>query len=275
MIRGFYTAASGMLLGLRQQDAVAENMANSSTIGYKAEQMSQIAFGAVLARSVGQGEGPLSQSSDRIIGNIGTGAYVDKTRTFLAQGPDRLTGAPLDAMMRGDGFFAVQMEAGTRYTRDGHFKRNDANVLVNAKGNPILDVNGATITVDSDNVRIKSDGGIYRLVPTIVTNPDGTQGSQNREEFVARLQVVSIAAEDLIRGGETQFAVRPNSAITPVDFTTGATTVLQGSLEEANVAVNETSTDMFSLARTFQASQRVFGIIGESLQAAVKEVGRV
>ena len=48
MIRGLYTAASGMLLGLRQQDVVADNMANSSTIGYKAEQASQVAFGNVL-----------------------------------------------------------------------------------------------------------------------------------------------------------------------------------------------------------------------------------
>lgn len=275
MITGLYTAASGMLLGLRQQDVVAENMANSNTIGYKAEQSSQSAFGNVLARSVGTSEGPLPQSSDRIIGSYGTGAYVDKTRTFLAQGSDRLTGAPLDAMVRGDGFFAVQMPDGIRYTRDGHFSRNDLDVLVNAKGNPLLDTAGNTITVTSDHIRIKSDGGIYRLVPTVVTNADGTEGSEDREEFVARLQVVSIDAAGLVRGGDTQFAIEAGTAVTPIDFTTGETTVLQGALEEANVAVNETTTDMFSLARTFEASQKVFATISESLLAAVKEVGRV
>jgi len=148
-------------------------------------------------------------------------------------------------------------------------------VLVNAKGNPILDVAGNPITVETDRVRIKSDGGIYRLVPTTVTNPDGTQGRQDREEFLAQLQIVNIAAEDLVRGGETQFAIRDGAAVTPVDFTEGGSTVIQGSLEEANVAVNENATDMFSLARTFEASQKVFGIISESLQAAVKDVGRV
>lgn len=275
MIRGLYTAASGMLLGLRQQDVVADNMANSSTIGYKAEQSSQVAFGNVLARSVGAGRGPLSLSSDRNIGSFGTGAYVDKTRTFLAQGSDRLTGAPLDAMIRGDGFFAVQMPDGIRYTRDGHLARNDANMLVNAKGHSILDTNGQAITVETDRVRIKSDGGLYRLVPTEITNPDGTKGMQNREEFVARLRVVNIAAEDLVRGGDTQFVARGGAAITPIDFTQGATTVLQGALEEANVAVNETATDMFSLARTFEASQKVFSTISESLESAVKDVGRV
>ncbi len=276
MIRGLYTAASGMLLGLRQQDVVADNMANSSTIGYKAEQSSQVAFGNVLARSVGGAQGPMSLSSDRIIGAFGTGAYVDKTRTFLAQGSDRLTGAPLDAMVRGDGFFAVQMPDGVRYTRDGHFSRNDADTLVNSKGNAILNTDGQPITVNTDRVRIKSDGGIYRLVPTTVTNADGTQGREDREEFVARLQVVTIAAEDLVRGGDTQFMARGGAVITPAVFTEdGNTTILQGALEEANVAVNETATDMFSLARTFEASQKVFATISESLQAAVKEVGRV
>jgi len=276
MIRGLYTAASGMLLGLRQQDVVADNMANSSTIGYKAEQASQVAFGNVLARSVGQSGGALSQSSDRIIGSFGTGAYVDKTRTFLAQGSDRITGAPLDAMVRGDGFFAVQMPDGIRYTRDGHLSRNDANTLINSKGHAILDVNSQPITVDTDNVRIKSDGSLYRLVPTRVANPDGTESTQNLEELVAQLQVVNIAAEDLVRGGDTQFVAKAGAAITPVVFTEdGNTTIIQGALEEANVAVNETATDMFSLARTFEASQKVFATISESLQAAVKEVGKV
>lgn len=276
MIRGLYTAASGMLLGLRQQDVVADNMANSSTIGYKAEQSAQVAFGNVLARSVGGAKGPISLSSDRIIGSFGTGAYVDKTRTFLAQGSDRLTGAPLDAMVRGDGFFAVQMPDGVRYTRDGHFARNDLNVLVNSKGHAVLDTNGQQITVDTDRVRIKSDGGLYRLVPTRVTNADGTEGSQDREEFLARLQVVTIAAQDLVRGGDTQFMARGGAVVTPAVFAEGGnTTILQGALEEANVAVNETATDMFSLARTFEASQKVFATISESLQAAVKEVGKV
>lgn len=276
MIRGLYSAASGMLLGLRQQDVVAENMANSSTVGYKAEQSSQAAFGNVLARSVKSTAGSLvAFSSNRTIGSFGTGAYVDKTRTFLAQGSDRLTGAPLDAMVRGDGFFAISMPDGVRYTRDGHFARDDQNTLVNAKGHPVLDTNGQQITVDTDRVRIKSDGGIYRLVPSVVTNADGTQGRQDREEFVAQLQVVEIDAPNLVRAGDTQFAVRAGAAITPVDFTQGTNIVLQGALEESNVAVNETTTDMFSLARTFEASQKVFGTISESLLAAVKDVGRV
>ena len=275
MISGLYAAASGMLLGLRQQNVVAENMANSSTIGYKAEQSSQVAFGSVLARSVGAATGPWSRSSDRIIGEFGTGAYVDKTRTFLAQGSDRLTSAPLDAMVRGDGFFAVQMDDGIRYTRDGHFSRNETNLLVNAKGRSILDVDGKPIAVDTDRVRIKSDGSLYRLVPTTVTRPGGKQEREDKEEFVARLQVVNIAAENLVRGGDTQFVAKPGAAIEQIDFTKGGSTVLQGALEESNVAVNETATDMFSLARTFEASQKVFGTINESLLAAVKDVGRV
>ena len=275
MIRGLYTAASGMLLGLRQQDALAENMANASTVGYKAEQTSQSAFGNLLARRIGAGVLPFARASNRVIGGFGSGAYIDKTRTLMAQGAERATGSLLDVMVRGDGFFAVQTPDGTRYTRDGHLDRDDQNVLINTDGNAMLDVSGQTITLLSDHVRIKTDGGIYNLIPTEVKGADGSVSRQDREEFVAQLQVVTLPVEALVRAGDTQFAVAADVTVTPVDPAAGSTFVLQGSLEEANVAVNEAATQMFSLARTFEASQHVFTTINETLQSAVRDVGRV
>jgi flagellar basal-body rod protein FlgF len=275
MIRGLYNAASGMLLGLRQQDVIAENMANASTVGYKAEQSSQSAFGNLLARRIGVGTGPFAGAFTRIIGGLGSGAYIDKTRTSLVQGAERTTASPLDVMVRGDGFFVVQTPDGVRYTRDGHLDRDSQNVLINANGNPVLDVGGQTITLSTDHVRIKPDGGIYNLVPTDVKQSDGSVTREDREEFVAQLQVVTLPVAALVRAGDTQFAVDPGVTPTPVDPAAGTTAVLQGSLEEGNVVVGNTVTQMVSLARTFEASQHVFTTINETLESAVRDVGRV
>lgn len=275
MIRGLYAAASGMLLGLRQQDVIAGNMANSSTVGYKAEQSTQTAFGNLLARSIGERAEPLPRRSERVIGGFGTGSYIDQRRTVLTQGADRVTAATLDVLVNGDGFLAVEAPGGVRYTRDGHMERDDQGRLVNSDRSPVLDVAGQPIVLDSDHVRIKADGMIYRLVPTDTTQPDGTVTHEEREEFVAQLQVVSIAATELVRAGDTQFMLAPNGAATPVNFLDGKTAIVQGALEEANVAVGEVATQMFSLARTFEASQRVFTTINDTLQTAVRDVGKV
>ncbi len=274
MIRGLYTAASGMLLGLRQQDVLAENMANSSTVGYKAEASSQSAFGAILASSVGDKLSPIPGSDQRVIGRFGTGAFIDKTRIVMSQGADRPTGAPLDVMVRGEGFLVEQTPNGVRYTRDGHMARNDANILVNSHGGQVLDTAGNPIKVDTDNVRIKSDGNIYRLVPTETKLSDGTLSHVNTEELIAQLQVVTLPTAALVRAGDSQFSIAPGTQTTPANMTDGSTYIVQGTLEEGNVAVNDTATDMFSLARVFSASQKVFSTINETLQTAVHDIGR-
>ena len=95
------------------------------------------------------------------------------------------------------------------------------------------------------------------------------------EEFVAQIQVVEIAAEDLVRAGDTQFTVRPGGAVTPLDLQEEPTVILQGALEEANVDVGHTATQLYTHARTFNASQSVFTTINQTLQSAVRDIGRL
>ncbi len=275
MIRSLYTAASGMLLGLRQQDVVADNIANSSTVGYKADQSAQTAFSGVLARRVTPAGGPVPGRVDEVIGQVGTGAFVENVRTYLGQGAERETGASLDIMVRGDGFFVVQTDEGVRYTRDGHLDRDEQQRLISADGGRILDVDGNEILLDTDKVRVKPDGSIFRLVTTEIPQADGSVAFDTTEEFVAQLQVVNLLADDLIRAGSSKFTVVGGAEITPVDFTTGGTFILQGSLEEANVNIGQTASQMYSLARTYQSNQRIFQEVNKTLQTAVTDLGRV
>lgn len=275
MIRALYTAASGMLLGLRQQDVVADNIANASTVGYKADQSAQTAFAGVLARRSVPNPGPVPGRFDEVIGQVGTGAFVENVRTFLGQGAERETGAALDVMIRGDGFFVVETEEGVRYTRDGHFDRDEDGTLISADGAFILDENGQRITLESDKVRIRMDGEIVELIETPVPQPDGSTFIDVTESPIARLQLVNLQAEDLIRAGDSKFTVPPGAAVTPVDLEAGGTFLIQGSLEEANVNVGQTATTMYSVARTFSSSQRVFTEINKTLDTAVSDLGRL
>ena len=112
MDRGLYIAASGMLAEQVRQDQIANDLANGSTPGYKADRTTQQSFGELLLTNSVTG------------GTIGTATTaVQVTGVVTNFKPQALndTGEPLDFAINGDGFFAVQTDAGTRYTRNGQF----------------------------------------------------------------------------------------------------------------------------------------------------------
>ena len=114
MERGLYIAASGMVAEQVRQDQIANDLANSSTPGYKADRVTQRAFADLL----------LQQHRDRPGGRPARhGARTDRMVTDLSPQPLRETGEPLDLAIAGDGWFAVQTAQGTRYTRNGQFTR--------------------------------------------------------------------------------------------------------------------------------------------------------
>jgi len=129
MERGLYIAASGMLAEMARQDQLANELANASTPGYKADRVAQRAFGDLL----------LSDSADgSTIGPLGSGAAVDKQETDLRQQALRDTGEPLDLAIQGDGWFGVRTSSGVRYTRNGAFKADAKGDLVDQLGNQVL-----------------------------------------------------------------------------------------------------------------------------------------
>jgi flagellar basal-body rod protein FlgG len=140
MERGLYIAASGMLAESVRQDLIANDLANASTPGYKADRVAERSFGALL---LGQQGGPP-------IGTLGLGTQVAVQVTDLSPGPMKTTGEPLDFAVEGDGFFAVQTGAGVRYTRDGQFSVSQRGTLVTAQGNDVLGPNGNPIRVGAD-----------------------------------------------------------------------------------------------------------------------------
>jgi flagellar basal-body rod protein FlgF len=137
MDRGLYIAASGMLAEQIRQDQIANDLANASTPGYKADRTAQRTFGDLLLANSATGA---------TVGPQSTAVQVDKIVTDFTAKPARETGEPLDFAITGDGFFAVQTAQGTRYTRNGQFALDPQGRLVTAAGDPVLDSGGNAIT---------------------------------------------------------------------------------------------------------------------------------
>jgi flagellar basal-body rod protein FlgF len=143
MDRGLYIAASGMLAEQIRQDQIANDLANASTPGYKADRTSQRTFNDLLLQNSATGA---------TVGPQSTAVEVDRIVTDFTPNPTRDTGEPLDFAIVGEGFFAVQTGQGTRYTRNGQFALDAQGRLVTASGDPVLDANGRTITAANGTV---------------------------------------------------------------------------------------------------------------------------
>ncbi|HET8754819.1 MAG TPA: flagellar hook-basal body protein [Solirubrobacteraceae bacterium] len=156
MDRGLYIAASGMLAEQIRQDQIANDLANASTPGYKADRTSQRTFNELLLANSATGA---------TVGPQSTAVQVDNVQTDFSARPLRQTGEPLDFAIQGDGFFAVQTANGVRYTRNGQFQLDAQARLVTALGAPVLDANGREITAADGTVDPR------RLGVFNVTNP--------------------------------------------------------------------------------------------------------
>ena len=149
MERGLYIAASGMLAEQVRQDQIANDLANSSTSGYKSDRSSQRSFGDLLLENSATGQ---------TIGPLGLGTTIARTVTDLSQAPVRDTGEPLDFAIEGPGFFQVRTPQGIRFTRNGQFMRSAAGFLTDAQGNQVLGQNGRPIAVRQDGTAATNPG---------------------------------------------------------------------------------------------------------------------
>lgn len=239
MDRGLYIAASGMLAEQTRQDQIANDLANSSTPGYKADRSMQASFGSMLLENTASGQA---------IGTLGLGAQITSTYTDLTPAPLKETDEPLDLALDGQGFFAVQTPAGTRYTRDGQLVVDGGGQLATATGYPVLDANGRTIAVGgSDGLEIDTGGAVSR-----------------NGRVLGTLAVVSLTTP--LKQGDTLFAGTPGPR-------PAGTAVRQGFLEGSGVDPTKAMVDMITSLRTYESDQKAISSIDETLQKGIQAGG--
>ena len=239
MDRGLYIAASGMLAEQTRQDQIANDLANASTPGYKADTSVQSSFGSMLLENTATGQ---------VVGPLGMGAQITRVVTDMSPAPLKQTDEPLDVALDGQGFFTVQTPQGTRWTRDGQFVVDGGGRLTTANGFPVLDNAGRQITVGGpDGMTIAADGTITRGGRTIAT-----------------LGVASLT--NPVKQGDTLF----NGTAGPKP---AATVVRQGYLEGSGIDPTTAMVDMITSLRTFESDQKAVTSIEETLQKGISAGG--
>ncbi len=256
MVRGIYTAVSGMELAAARQEAVAQNVANIETPGYRRQRVlgrPQGRFQVYLADA--QGETPL--------GEVTLGVRSGGAETDFSLGSLRRTGRPLHAAIEGEGFFAVQGKEGVFYTRDGSFGLDAQGYLV------LWGVAGR----GGESVRVLGrDGQPLRLSSSIEgevqITPEGSLVAGG--QVVGELRVVRFSEEErraLVRRGKNLFAApSEGEAVTP--------RLRPGYLELANVDPAGEMVEMMALSRIFEACQRAVLAQDGLLERAINEMGR-
>lgn len=273
MLRGFYTAASGMMAQQRRVEMLTNNIANANTPGYKADQAALRAFPELLLSrldetTVPTKEAPRSFPFSAAVGSINTGVYTQELIPNFRQGDIKETGRPTDIALingtlpdaTGTLFFVVQNENGDiRYTRNGNFTMNPQGFLTTSDGWYVLDENGRRIELPSEDFTVNADG-------TIIAN-------NNR---IARINIAFAANPNmLVKEGNGLF--RSNTGVLPSALNNPniTYTLKQGFVERSNVDLNRAMTEMLSAYRAFEANQKIVQAYDKSMDKAVNEVGRL
>jgi flagellar basal-body rod protein FlgG len=251
MVRGLYTAATGMIHQARRLDTVANNIANISTRGFKKDQVINRAFDDELVLRLGRGQTALN----RYIGTINHGVYAERVVTSFEQGSLQHTGENTHVAIKGQGFFTVITQEGERYTRDGGFMLDSLGRLVTADG-WLVAGQGGPIFLGTQDFVIDSQGNVM---------VDGV--------YVDRLRIVNFQDLQALRKVGHNLYTNSDPNTNPAVGFEGE--VLQGFVEGSNVDVVKEMVDMMTATRNYESNQRIIRMIDESLSKTVNELGRV
>ena len=245
MLRGIYTAASGMLAQGIRTDVLANNLANVDTSGYRRQTAQVQAFPEqLLMRQEKMNFTP--------IGRLGTGTLVVEKHNSFMQGRIHTTGNPLDVALDGPGFFVIDTPGQRSYTRDGSFTVNMGGWLVTQDGFRVLGQNGPIYIGEASSVVINSEG-------TVIV--DGVERD--------KLLIVEFAdRRGLVNQGGNRYHATP-AAGQPFRW---RASVVQGALVMANVNTVKEMVNLFVVQRAYEANQKVIQAFDETLGKLINEV---
>ena len=239
-----------LMIGLSQQqvlrramDITANNIANVSTAGFKAEQLLVEAEPYTRARAE---DGPARLN---YVADWGMG------RDF-AQGSLEETSRPLDLAITGDGFFTLETPQGERFTRDGRFSMDAAGTLTAADGAPVLGEDGAPVTIDPDAGPV-----------TILANGEITQNGM----VAGRIAVTRFEDNGLLsKIGENRY-IAPEDAEREL---AQEPLIRQGFIESSNVRPILEITSMMEVSRAYSSITRMLQQADELSRKAIERLGR-
>ena len=248
-------AASGLQSRMDALDMLANNLANSSTSGYKADREF---YGSYLAPELAGEANPI----------VGESPVVQRPWTDFGQSTLVNTGSSTDLALSGAGFFAANGPNGPLYTRNGNFHLSAQGVLVTAEGYPVrlAGTPPQTLQVQSTSpIQVGSDGQIFQ---------DGAP--------LGQLELTDFKDPSKLTKTSAAYFQNPTQDVngSTMPDAAGATAatdaqVNQGKLESSNAAPTEAAARMITILRHFEMLQHAIKLGAEMNQHAVQEVARV
>ena len=275
MLRGLYTAASGMVAQMHRMDALSNNLANVDLTGYKRDTSVSKAFPELLIRRVndnGLYKFPFGSAEiGPYVGTLGTGVEVNELYTVFSQGALRETENPFDLALDGEGFFTIDTPEGERYTRNGTFVLGTEGLLLTKDGYPVLGENGA-IRIKKNNFVVDQQGRVYQN-GTFSGDPERLVSVDENEweslELVDTIRLVGFRRERYLQkqgnslwratvesGNAQPITTLVSTRIGPDGSGPIEPKVRQGFLEAANVNPVREMVRMIEVNRAYEANQK-------------------
>lgn len=229
-----YTSVNAMKSLMNRQTVIANNMANSNTIGFKADMVS-----AKAQYLNGPGHDSRAMATERDM------------QADMNAGTIKQTGRPLDVALEGDAMFAVQGADGEEaYSRRGDFSIQASGAMITGDGYPVIGDSGPVTLPPSDDVSIGKDGTIFFV-------PQGGDPTQPQE--LGKIKLVSTTGSEISKGPDALFRVADDGVL-PVDENAR---VVPGALEESNVNMTAALVDMIETSRAWETQARLLRMAEE------------
>jgi flagellar basal-body rod protein FlgF len=286
MLRGLNTAASGMFSLERKQEALADNLANAQTPGYKKDDTVLRAFPNLLLQRIqdysnngnGSATGARQIPGQGVpIGDLFTGVYAQERIPSFTQGPLVQSDNPLDIAINDQGiptqlingrqvkpaaFFAVQLQDGTvGYTRNGKWDLDAQGQLVTSEGYRVIGTDHQPIqitdSIRKEDLQINADG-------QLIAYPNDPTKTRNAGQI--GMVVVQNPAELRRLGGNVFQTENPVPFIQDPGGTNPGISLNQGFIEQSNVDTGQTMTEMMMTIKGYEANQKVISAYDTSLQ---------
>ena len=258
MVKGLYTAYTGMINEQHRMDVLTNNLANANTNGFKKEGATSQSFDEVLAYKIKDSSEGYHLS--KRIGVNNPGVKIGEGYTDFSQGPIKNTENPFDLALTDKGFFAIEFtnkagESSVKYTRDGDFNLTQDGNLVTRDGDAVLDEDGKAIKIDPlKTVEINIGGQIIQ---------DG--------KVVATIQVTDFEDYNYLKHyGENYF-----QPIEGAEEKEAAAQVYSGYLETSNISVVTEMVNMITVSRAYESNQKVITTYDGTLDIAANQIGRL
>jgi flagellar basal-body rod protein FlgF len=260
MIRGLYTAVSGMITQEAKQQVTTSNLANVNTVGFKTDNLAIKKFDDVLIQNYDKLSG--GKNVRNVIGSLSYGSRIDEINTSFTQGMLQQTDKSTDFAIDGRGFFTVTRSDGrgqaqNYFTRDGQFRINSAGYLVNNSGDNVLGINQDTGNLEPIYV---GNGKLAADINNNIYVDDNLKYKFILMDF-DDYSTLKKVGDNLYAGG----VPNGNENIT----------VKQNFLEKSNVNIINEMINMMTIMRSFESNQKIIQSMDETLGKAVNEVGAV